>query len=59
MKGKYPRFRDFQKRTVYVVSVNEGAGTEDDPIRAVHLYFDEDCKPLFRVDLWRKNESPI
>ncbi len=48
---KCKRFDGIEKKEVIVAHVLKGNGTEDDPYYISDLYFDENCKPLFEVDL--------
>jgi hypothetical protein len=47
---KYPALREFEKLEIYRVTVCEGLGVEDDPVRLVDYYYTSECVLLTRVD---------
>jgi hypothetical protein len=46
---KYARFRDAREITVLKVEVNEGEGTNEDPIRSVKYLLTKDGKVLAKI----------
>lgn len=49
-KEKFSNLRAVRRIGVIVVSVNEGKGTPNDPIRRVHCYFNMDGDLLWHND---------
>ena len=47
---RFPNFRGFRIQEVYVITVLEGLGVEDDPYREVEYWFDRTGKHLFKRD---------
>jgi hypothetical protein len=50
--SKLPRARGIKLRKFTEVIVAEGDGTEQDPVREVHYFYDEEGKLIFR-DGWK------
>jgi len=48
--GKLPNFRGFRIQEVYVITVLEGQGVEDDPCREAEYWFDKAGRQLFKRD---------
>lgn len=52
-----PNFRGIISRTFTEVIVKEGKGTEEDIVREVHYFLDENKKLIFTIDPCRKVEE--